>query len=242
MPTQKTQQSEEQNDWIGSYFHVYNRGVEKREIFSGNQDYQRFLRALAAANATHPIHISNFYRGPTLVEILSGISEDERLIDVGAYCLMPNHFHLLVREKRENGLAKFMQKFSTAYTMYFNTKYERSGALFQGSYKAKLVEHDQYLRHLFTYIHLNPIALAHPDWETRGIEDIAAAQRQLLAYAYSSYPDYIGVIRDENYLVNKEAFPAYFSSATHFADLHAEWLSYRNENALAAASTEVQPR
>ena len=144
------------------FYHVYNRGVEKRKAFLSRADYERFVALLYLANQTEPADLK--YQGVSIVEI----TEDragEPLVEIVAYCLMPNHFHLLLREKIEGGIARFMQKLTTGYTMYFNKRNERSGALFQGTYKASHVHDDRYFRYLISYIHLNLVKLIDPLWK-----------------------------------------------------------------------------
>lgn len=128
-----------------SYYHIYNRGTEKRKIFTGEKDYSRFLASLFLCNSQKPADLK--LQGSTLYELLQN-DRGETLVDICAYCLMPNHFHLLLYEKNEGGISKFMQKLQTAYTMYFNKKNERSGALFQGTYKLSLADTDNYLKYL----------------------------------------------------------------------------------------------
>ena len=83
------------------------------------------------------------------------IDRGETLVDIGIYCLVPNHFHLLIKEKTENGISEFVKKVATGYSMYFNKKYERTGSLFEGPFKAKRIDTDEYLKYIFSYIHLN---------------------------------------------------------------------------------------
>src|SRR3989338_5483185 len=100
---------------------------------------------------------------------------------------MPNHFHLLLKEIEMGGISQFMGKLSTAYSMYFNKKYERTGSLFEGRFKSSRIANDNYLHYLFAYIHLNPIKLIEPMWKEKGINDFARAKEFLGRYNYSSY-------------------------------------------------------
>src|SRR3989338_5254383 len=120
---------------VGEYYHCYSRGTEKRNIFLNKKDYERFIALLFACNSITTIHLSD-YQKKTFGEIFDIVRGDS-LVDIGAYCLMSNHFHLLLHEKEEGGISIFMQKLITAYTMYFNKKYERTGALFAGRFKAE---------------------------------------------------------------------------------------------------------
>lgn len=129
------------------YYHVYNRGVEKRIIFLDNEDYVVFLGL-----------IKKYLTG----ESLQNTSNRHKFRHLGdevillSYCLMPNHFHMLMHQTSKDGISKFMRKLATGYAMYFNNKYDRVGGLFQGRYKASLISTDPYLSHISRYIHLNP--------------------------------------------------------------------------------------
>jgi putative transposase len=197
------------------FYHLYNRGTEKRKIFLDRSDYERFLALLYLANGHEPVRIENIRRneqGRTLLKRVMETPPQKPLISVAAYCLMPNHFHLLVREESESGISRFMQKLSTAYTMYFNKKYERSGTLFQGKYKSRHAESDRYLKYLLAYIHLNP----HTSKTAR-------------IYEYSSYADFVGIERPQGRILNTSVLPLYFESARDFKKEMREWLSYRDE-------------
>lgn len=152
------------------------------------------------------------------------------LVDIGAYCLMPNHFHLLLHEKTENGISLFMQKLTTAYTMYFNKKYDRSGGLFQGTYKAKHADSDIYLKYLFGYIHLNPVKLIEPTWKEKKIKNRIQAEKFLEKYQYSSYPEYTNKKRKEGVIIQNEAFPDYFDKISDFSEMIRFWLEFNDNN------------
>ncbi len=156
------------------YYHIYNRGVEKRTIFLEEKDYLRFLETINFYRVSpQPVKLSDFRRLKTTIK---EIEKQDELIKIFSYCLMPNHFHLLVKQVSEGGVSAFTRKVSDSYTRYFNPKYGRVGSLFQGKFKAKLVENDEYLLQVSKYIHRNPLPL--PMWEGR-------------VYPYSSYGYYI---------------------------------------------------
>ena len=140
---------------------------------------------------------------------------------------MPNHFHLLVREVKEGGITRFMEKLSTSYSMYFNKKYNRTGSLFENRFKAEHVGRDEYLKYLFAYIHLNPVKLIDPKWKENGITNISTAQKYLSNYAYSSIHDYLGIRRSERAVLNPSEFPKYFDSGLEFSDFIQFWLDNR---------------
>ena len=198
---------------LDEFYHIYNRGTEKRNIFTSRSDRDRFLALLYLANQSDPADLK--LQGRTLLEIVEQRTGSP-LVEIVAYCLMPNHFHLLIREIEEGGISKFMQKLTTGYTMYFNKRNERSGALFQGKFKATHVADDRYLRYLISYIHLNPVKLIEPKWKETGISDKAHAEHYLESYAPSSYLDYLGKKRPEGVILTRETLPEYFSPGTDF--------------------------
>jgi len=211
---------------INEFYHLYNRGVDKRVVFMDTEDYERFIALLYLANSTISVHISN-YQGLALIELLS-VEREDTLVDIGAYCLMPNHFHLLAHEKMESGISVFMHKVMTAYTMYFNKKYKRTGALFAGTFKAQHVVRDEHLKYLFAYIHLNPVKLVDLKWKENGISNLGMAETYLRNYQYSSYQDYLGQNRKEKSIITKNAFPKYFETHTAFQKFVSWWLSYKD--------------
>lgn len=160
-------------------YHVYNRGVEKRDIFLNTQDYHVFLQYLKEAlidPKSIPINKSIFtLKGGTFKGLRKQPKNFYNKISLLAYCLMPNHFHFLIQQTNERDIKVFMQSIITRYSMYFNKNHNRVGGLFQNHYKASLVMEEQYLLHLSRYIHLNPLTYT---------EDIVGA--------YSSYADYLG--------------------------------------------------
>jgi putative transposase len=210
---------------LHEFYHTYNRGVDKRQIFLDKSDHTRFLLLMYLMNTPFQFKIGDFedWKSPIMYTIKRG----ELLVGIGAYCLMPNHFHILLREVTEGGITKFMQKLSTAYTMYFNRKHERTGSLFEGKFKAEHADRDVYLKYLYSYIHLNPISILQPGWKIEGIRDIAQAKKFLDGYRSSSYLDYQGVTRPETAILSREEFPDYFGEGgvDEFAEEVSDWLS-----------------
>ncbi|MSU54711.1 MAG: hypothetical protein EXS48_02685, partial [Candidatus Staskawiczbacteria bacterium] len=154
----------------GEYYHIYNRGIDKRVIFKSKKDYERFVMLLYIANSnSDSFHLDNLInrQNKKFNEILS-LGKNNPLVSIGAWCLMPNHFHLLVKQEVDGGITKFMRKIGTGYSMFFNIKYERSGSLFGGPFKSKLIGiDDDYMKHLFGYTHINPIEIHFPNWKER---------------------------------------------------------------------------
>ncbi|MFA6536675.1 MAG: transposase [Candidatus Paceibacterota bacterium] len=206
----------------GEFYHLYNRGADKREIFLEPYDYARFTKFLYLANSVSPVNLRE-----TPSNAFSFVKNDT-LVDIGAYCLMPNHFHLLVREKSDGNITKFMRKLLTSHSKYFNKKHKRSGTLFEGRFKAKHVNGDDYLKYLLAYIHLNPVKLIDSKWKEDGIKDIEKAKKHLTNYKHSSYLDYLNSNREEEKILNKNGFPEYFETAKGFQSMINNWLDYKN--------------
>ncbi len=205
------------------YYHIYNRGVEKRQIFFDEGDYKRFIFLLLLANSDTPVHLSNF-KGVPLLEIPKG----DPIVEIGAWCLMPNHFHILLKEIKKSGISLFMKKLLTGYSMYFNTKKHRKGVLFDGTFKAKHLDDDNYLKYQYAYIHLNPIGIIDNGWKEKKIKNIQKAKEFLLSYKYSSFQDYLEIKRDENKILSIQGFPEYFGSFIDFEEMIDEWMNFQN--------------
>lgn len=208
----------------GEYYHVYNRGVEKRSIFSSNADRMRFVHLLYLSNGTKPYFFRDHIGQP-----FGNADVGSKITTIGAYVLMPNHFHLLMRETKVNGITEFMRKLGTGYARYFNEKHKRVGPLFQGRFKATHVDSDEYLKYLFSYIHLNPIKLIDPNWRENGIADREKAKQYLEFFPFSSYMDYAGEKRPQGILLDSEAFPDYFHGRSDFKQQVHDWLNYNEE-------------
>lgn len=159
----------------GGFYHLYNRGTEKRDVFLQPRDYKRFRQTLYYYQFQGPKpKFSNFAKS-NLTSFKP--DPDKKLVDIICYTLMPNHFHFLVKQLQDNGISIFMSQLLNSYTKYFNTKYIRVGPLCQGAYKAVLVETDEQLLHLSRYIHLNPV--------------VSKITNDLDDYYWSSYSEYI---------------------------------------------------
>jgi len=180
---------------------------------------------LYVANGSKPFVFRDFPRGVPYVNFDRG----EPIVAIGAYCLMTNHFHLLLKEISENGISKFMSKVLTSYSSYLNKKYGKTGKLFEGVFKAKHLDTDEYLKYIFSYIHLNPVKIIDPMWKENGIKNRANAKQYLNDYMHSSYLDYIGKVRTENVIISRVDFPDYFADFKEFELFISEWLLFKDD-------------
>ena len=207
---------------FGEYYHIYNRGNSKQKIFNNKEDYLHFIGLMYVCNQKENFKADNLSKGQDLFEA----ERKGELVNIGAYCLMPNHFHILITEAEDGDISKFIQKLSTAYVMYFNKKYERSGGLFEGKFKSQHIAEDRYLKYIFSYIHLNPIKLIDGKWKKEGIKDKKNATEFLRHYFFSSFSDFIGINRVQKQVLNLKLFPKYFPTKESFEKEIFEWLNY----------------
>lgn len=155
------------------YYHVLNRGVARMPIYNDTRDYKRFLKTVSYYQIKGPKPRFSIFDPK-----LHLLNPSQKIIDIICYCLMPNHFHLLIRQVEEKGVFEFISKLSNSYTKYFNTRNKRNGPIFQGEFKAVLVESDEQLLHLSRYIHLNPL--------------VNNLTKDLSLYPWTSFLEYIG--------------------------------------------------
>ena len=190
---------------MSQILHVLNRGVDKRSIFIDDKDRFRFIHNLFEFNDEENTD-NNWYFFQK--QNFGGKSSDierryiraargehrprKMLVDIYAFCLMPNHYHLLLSPRREGAVPKFMKKLNMGYSKYFNERYERVGTLFQGRYKSVLIKNHAHFLHIPYYIHLNPLDLSYPEWREGELRDCRKSLKFLESYRWSSHLDYLG--------------------------------------------------
>jgi putative transposase len=168
------------------FFHLINRGVDKRKVFLEDGDYIRFI---------HDMYIFNDSQIAPNYAVKARMEGRKRnlLIRIHAFSLMPNHYHILASPVHEGGISLFMKKLNMGYAKYFNEKYERTGALWQGTFRKIPIIRDAHFKHIPYYIHLNPLDLTHPQWRSGTLRNYKNALSSLEHYRWSSYLDYNGV-------------------------------------------------
>lgn len=180
----------------GEIYHLYNRGLEKQTIFNTQWDYTRFTKTLFYYQIKDPKPKFSTYGQSKAF----AIDKSKKIVDILSYCLMPNHFHLLVKQLIDDGISEFMRRFIHSYTKYRNVKYGRQGPVFQGIFKAILVENEEQLLHLSRYIHLNPL--------------VSLLTKDLKLYNWSSYLSFINLSNDTR--VAKEEILNFFKSPKEY--------------------------
>ncbi len=211
-----------------SYYHVYNRGVDKRVIFLDEHDYHRFYESMYLFNDLNYKH-----RGGTEIEreaLLAGHEVysygREPLVSIVSFCLRPTHFHLLLKQTVPEGISKFLHRVGMGYANYFNIRYDRKGRLCEGPFKAKPVDSEEHLQLLPRYIHLNALDGSPFEWRDGGHTNWdGGAERKLNEYRWSSHPVYLKnkqrlpVVDEEivrKWFATKEAYLQYLKVPTFF--------------------------
>ena len=219
----------------GEYYHIYNRGNSKQKIFIDKEDYEYFIKCLYCCNT-----YKNFcFREDIIKQEIYAFDYDrgETIVSIGAWVLMPNHFHIYITTSHKsdlwwkvekNRISEFMRKVATAYAKYFNAKYNRIGGLFEGKFKSNHINNDNQAKYLFSYIHLNPIKLIQKDWNEIGIKDFKKSLEFLSKYNWSSYKDYKDKNRTHYKILDLSNFLEYFSNMKDFDKEIITWLKYKD--------------
>ncbi len=200
------------------YYHTFNRGVDRRPIFQSKREYDRFMTTIRFYRyAQNKLKLARFLTLPYSEQIvfLDQQRQQKLHVEIVAYCLMPNHFHFLLKQKIDNGIATFISNLSNSYTKYFNTKHERIGPLLQGIFKAVFVETEEQLIHLSRYVHLNPVASA------------VIRVSDLNSYAYSSFQEYLGF--DTSILCTKDIVLSNFATIEKYKEFTYDQIGYSRE-------------
>lgn len=192
----------------GGTYHIFNRGVEKRKIFMSNQDYKIFMHYVFVYIAPVSKILISYPNLPFRLQQKNLSNE----VEILAYCLMPNHFHFLLKQNTKDGITKFMKQITNAYTEYFNKKYKREGGLMQGKYKAAVIDSDEILIHVSRYIHLNPV--------------VAGLCEKINEYPWSSINEFF---KNKELLCHTKPVLEQFSSSKKYETFVRDHLDYARE-------------
>ncbi|OGG52886.1 hypothetical protein A3H16_03410 [Candidatus Kaiserbacteria bacterium RIFCSPLOWO2_12_FULL_53_8] len=187
---------------IDEYFHCFNRGIDKRITFEEDAHYRRFMQLLYLANDTKSLQ-RPLFEHVSYAETFT-LPRKSPLVAIGAFCLMPNHIHLLMKEIVEHGISRFMHKIGTGYALYFNNLHDRVGNLFIKPFRSKHISDDRYMHRAVDYVHMNPCELFEPKWKSGFVKNMQRLERKIRAYPYASFPDYSGMVRPEHAILDPE--------------------------------------
>lgn len=192
----------------GEYYHVFNRGVAKMQIFNNFYDHNRFFKCVLYYQID-----SEKPRFSVFTPETNKLDSSKKIVDIISYCLMPNHFHFLLKQVRDGGISEFISKISNSYTKYFNIKNGRVGPILQGDFKSVHIESNEQLLHVSRYVHLNPL--------------IGYVVKKLEMYKWSSYSEYIGDISDK--ICEKKIILDQFDSADHYRKFVLDHIDYAHK-------------
>ena len=204
----------------GEIYHVFNRGLDGRPTFTIRQEYKRALQVIYFYQfSSPPAKLSRFLTFPVSQQkelLEKTASSSPRLVEIFAYCLMPNHFHFLLRQVAEKGIAKFIAQVENSYTRYFNTRHRRTGFLFLDQFKAVRIESEEQLVHVSRYIHLNP-------YSSFLVKDL----KDLEKYPWSSLPEFL--TPEKEGLCQKEMILNYFKGPAGYKEFVFDQADYQRQ-------------
>lgn len=203
----------------GEIYHVFNRGISSQPTFFDNRDYQRFLNAFHYyQNREPPMKLSLFLTSSreNREKFMQSILKSDFLVDNISYCLMPTHFHFILRQLEDGGISHFISNLTNSYTRFLNTKQKRSGPFFQGRFKAVRIETNEQLLHVSRYVHLNPLT----SFLVKNVEDLEN-------YFYSSFPEYLGKTKRE--LCQKEIVLGQYKTKESYSKFVLDQSGYQRE-------------
>lgn len=194
----------------GEIYHLYNRGVDKRIVFTNDSEYPRFLNTVLYYQYPQQLRFS----WKELAKSKTGLkNENNAIVKILSFNLMPNHFHLLVRQLTDNGITKFMHNIGTSYTNFFNTKHHRSGSLFQGRFQSVHIKTNEQFLHTMRYIHLNHV--------------VSGLVKKPEDWPWSSHLDYLGLRKPS--LLDTQEILSCFSSLTDYKKFIDDQIEYAKE-------------
>lgn len=219
------------------FYHLVIRGIDENRIFKDINDHYRGIFSMYEFNNAKAVTIKD--KRKTRVHFKKMLKKAkknpplfvdsrDRLVEVLAFCIMPNHLHLLVRQLKDGGITKFMRKFGAGYGRYFNAKYKRKGYVFQNRFVAVRIKNDSQLKIVFAYIHSNALSLIMPKWRERGIKNLKQAIQFLENYKWSSYQDYIGK-QNFSSVTEREFILEMMGGERGCKKFMKDWLEYRGK-------------
>lgn len=225
----------------GEIYHLVMRAIDDNLIFKDVDDYYRGIFSIYEFNTNISIEIAK-RRRDRIVEkkrekkladigsptILDKLDKRDALVEILAFCFMPNHIHLLVKQLKDDGISKFMQKVGIGLGKYFNKKYQRKGHVFQDAFKSVHIESDRQLVTIFNYIHVNPLSLIEPSWKEKGIKNIEESVEFVEDYKWSSYKDYIGINNFPS-VTERKFFLEFLNGTDGCRNAVKDWLEYKKD-------------
>ena len=211
----------------GEYYHIYDRTIFNTPVFKDNKNCVRLMQAFLLANSTQSSQAFQFLRDnqkATIENALEITKKGKQLVDVICFAIMPDHYHMLLREKIEGGITSFIHKCNISVAKYINTKTERHGPLFEGLFKSKHVTNNNYLLHLSLYIHLNPLDfLVGKGWREHKIQNWNQIRDKLIYYPYSSLKNFLNKNHEDKIISGAEIITDQFKDVKEYKSFLRDW-------------------
>lgn len=211
----------------GQYYHIYNRTVFNLPEFKNIKSAERLIHAFLLANSDVSTSAFRFLRNnpfATIKDAWEIIEDSKKLVDVLCYVIMPNHYHLLLKERVDGGISSFVHKCNISIAKYINTKKERKGPLFESLFKSKHISTNEYLLHLSLYIHLNPLDfLKGKAWRAHGSKNWTEAKKKLLDYPWSSLRTFLDKSCEDKVLSGTEIISGQFENSREYERFLRDW-------------------
>ncbi|MFC1756566.1 transposase [Patescibacteria group bacterium] len=211
----------------GEYYHVYSRTILNIPEFENYENANKLTQCFLLANSTESSKAFDYLRNYKNVSLRKAVDiawRGDKLVDVVAYSIMPNHYHLLVKELTEGGISTFLRKSNISIAKYINTKQERKGSLFESNFKAKHIDSNNYLLHLSLYIHLNPLDfIDSKDWRGGNLKSWNLKKKELIKYPWSSLKSYLQDDFEDLILSGTEIITDQFRGKKDYEKFLREW-------------------
>ncbi|MBU3925614.1 transposase [Patescibacteria group bacterium] len=211
----------------GEYYHIYNRTIFNKPEFKDRKNIARLQQSFILANSTKSSEAFQFLRNnydATVEDAIKIINKGKKLVDVLCYVIMPDHYHLLLKEKTEKGIIDFVRKCDISISKYINKKNNRKGPLFESRFKSKHINTNQYLLHLSLYIHLNPLDfISDKTWREHGLKDWEKEKNKLINFPWSSLKTFLNKNHKDLIISGQEIITDQFRGRKEYEEYLRSW-------------------
>ena len=212
---------------LGEYYHIYNRIIFNTPVFKDTKNCNRLMQSFLLANSTQASQAFLFLRNnknASIEDALKIAKNGKKFVDVICYAIMPDHYHILLKEKIKNGITSFIHRCNISIAKYINTKTERRGPLFEGLFKSKHIATNNYLLHLSLYIHLNPLDfLIGKQWREHEVKNWDQIKNRLINYPYSSLKNFLNKNHNDKIISGAEIIMGQFNNSKEYESYLREW-------------------
>lgn len=211
----------------GEYYHIYSRTILNAPEFKNYQNADKLFKTFLLANSTNSGRAFDYLRNdrsPKLEKAIEIAKEGKRLVGILCYVIMPDHYHLLIKELKDSGITNFIRKCNISIAKYINIKNNRRGTLFESRFQSKHIDSNEYLLHLSVYIHLNPLDfISGRDWRENKLKDWPSIKNKLIRYPWSSLRSFLDEGNENPIISGEEIILKQFSNRNEYGLFLREW-------------------